>query len=120
MTGRILLIGDDPTLLATRALLLSDLKTMTANSIEAALVMNSQPFDLIIIGQLVTYERVVQLIEFANGLRPEPAVLVVRFPGELNGFPAEIHSTAEMHDPGWFKEHVKEVLFERATGPRSN
>ena len=54
MKQRILLVGEDPHLLATRALLLSEWETETVNSYEAMDKIQTGAFDLVIIGHTVS------------------------------------------------------------------
>jgi hypothetical protein len=110
MIGRILLIGEDPILLSTRAMLLSDWETVITNSLEAAAVMEAQPFDIVIIGQLVTHRRFEELISHARMLDPAPALFAIRYPGECDRLGIEIHQTNSWDNPAWLKERVAELL----------
>ncbi len=56
MKERILLVGEDPTLLV-RAFLLAEWSTEIANAKGALPAMQAQPFDVVIIGQLVSVTR---------------------------------------------------------------
>jgi hypothetical protein len=104
MKERILLVGEDPPLLATRALLLAEWSTEIVNTKESSVAMRTQTFDVVIIGQLVPIAATKELIAESQELNPAPAILAIRFPGEEVDFCVETHTTG-MHDhPGWLRE----------------
>jgi DNA-binding NtrC family response regulator len=112
MNANILLVGDDLSLLTTRAMVLAQWRTEIASSSESLQILSVKPFDVVIIGQLVPAETAKQLIERSKSLDPMPSLLAIRFPGdELNGIAS--YSTAAAISPGWLRDCVSRLLANR-------
>jgi hypothetical protein len=110
MTEKILLIGDDALLIKTRALVLSEWSPVTATSLEAPDVLAKQRFELVIIGQSVSEDRVASLLKQVSSANTHPRLLLLRFPGELNRFMVETHDVQLLLDPRWLRNRVTEIL----------
>ena len=78
MKASILIVGDDPVLLHTRAELLRDWQTVTASSRDAEEAMLARTYDLLIFSQTVQEKVVRSLIDQARRLRPESRILAIR------------------------------------------
>jgi DNA-binding NtrC family response regulator len=78
MKRRILLVGEDPALLETRALLLSAWETSIRDTRSALAAIQSETFDVVIVGQLVTAENARLLISAARKREPVPEILAIR------------------------------------------
>jgi hypothetical protein len=109
MKSRILLVGEDPHLLATRALLLSDWATEISSSKDALSALNEKRFDVVIIGQLVDENNVRALIRAAKSLS-RPKILVIRYPEDMNTFEADVYPVDVGRSPGWLIEWVSQAL----------
>lgn len=106
--ARILLIGEDQNLLATRALLLSDWETETCRASEAKARLASRGFDALIIGQLVEEQSARNLIEVAK--QTGAKVLLIRYPDAMNSFDAETHTQDLNETPAWLIRWTKNAL----------
>ena len=71
MKALILIVGDDPILLRTRAELLRDWQITTASSREAGEVLRSRPYDLVILSQTVQENAGQELNRPGTGTGPE-------------------------------------------------
>ena len=71
MKALILIVGDDPVLLRTRAELLRDWQITTVNSRDAGEALRSRPYDLVILSQTVQETQARSLIAQALELDPE-------------------------------------------------
>ena len=78
MKALILIIGDDPILLRTRAELLRDWQITTVNSRDAGAALRSRPYDLVILSQTVQEAQARSLIAQAQELDPNPRILAIR------------------------------------------
>ena len=106
--ARILLVGEDANLLATRALLLSEWETETCRTNEAKAALNSNRFDGVILGQLVNRQSARELIALAKNV--DARVLLVRYPGEAQGFDSEIHVLDLDESPAWLVRWAKDTF----------
>ncbi|MGC1295322.1 MAG: hypothetical protein WA869_09785 [Alloacidobacterium sp.] len=113
MKERILLVGEDPALLATRAFLLAEWHTKISNTEAALPTMQAEPFDVVIIGQLVPVVETKRLIAEARKLNPAPSILLVRFIGDDIDFGVETHFANSEESPGWLQDCVARLLAER-------
>ena len=118
MKERILLIGEDPTLLATRSLLLSDWETETVNTLQAMKRIEAETFDLVIIGHTVPENSAKMLIGAAKELKSPPEVLVIRSIGENDDLGVETHPNDLWESPAWLRKSVVELLARRKSNPR--
>ncbi len=73
MKERILLVGEDPNLLATRAMLLAEWSTEISDARGALAAMQAELFDVVIIGQLVSVDETRRPIPEANKMNPAPS-----------------------------------------------
>jgi DNA-binding NtrC family response regulator len=119
MLEHILLVGEDPLLLRTRAMLLSDWQVSTGQTREAQELLQSRSFDAVILGQLVPAGKVAELIELSKSLRPAPAILLIRYPEDRTSFDVETHTTDQHQSPGWLRERVAALLKERVAKVRN-
>jgi DNA-binding NtrC family response regulator len=104
---------DDPTLLRTRVYMLEDWQTTTANTTEAEAAIQTQPFDLLIIGQTVPDETATSLIALANTLHPPAATLVIcGIAGSDRHFGTATYRI-ELTNPGGFRSAVARLLNSR-------
>jgi hypothetical protein len=113
MKERILLVGEDPALLLTRAFLLAEWQTEIVNTKAALPAMQAKQFDIVIIGQLVSVIETKRLIAEAAKLNPAPSILVIRFIGEDIDFGVETHFANSEESPGWLQDCVARLLAER-------
>ena len=72
MKASILIVGDDPVLLHTRAELLRDWQIVTANSREAEKAILARTYDLLIFSKTAQEKVVRGLIDQARQLHPNP------------------------------------------------
>jgi CheY-like chemotaxis protein len=104
----ILIVGDDPVLLHTRAELLRDWQTVTANSRDANEALLARTYDLLIFSQTV-HEKVVRgLIDQARQLQPASRILAIRSGEERHvGLPTY---QVELNNPGGLRSAVAKIL----------
>jgi hypothetical protein len=118
MNERVLLVGNDHTVLETRALLLQFLETVKCASSEAKAMFCAQTFDVVVIGQSVEHPYAGWINAAALRLEKPPAIIAIRFPIEELAVSVEVHETNSWKDPGWLKERVTELISERnPSGP---
>jgi hypothetical protein len=110
MNKRILLVGEDPVLLATRAFLLAEWSTEIASAKDAFTVLKAKSFDLLVIGQLVPGQITKKLIAEAKTLKPSPVILAIRFPDEDIDLGVETHTTDSGASPAWFRDCVARLI----------
>jgi hypothetical protein len=104
----ILIVGDDPVLLHTRAELLRDWQIVTANSWEAENAILAQTYDLLIFSQTVEEKVVRGLIDQARQLHPEPRILAIRS-GEERHLGSPTYQV-ELNNPGGLRSAVARIL----------
>jgi hypothetical protein len=109
-TRRLLLVGEDPALLKTRALLLSNWSSTIVSSREAREILARENFALIVFGQLVPLSKTIELIKIAEGLTAPPKVLAIRFPGDADGLGVETHILDTSDKPGWLIDKVAKII----------
>jgi CheY-like chemotaxis protein len=109
----ILIVGDDPVLLHTRAELLRDWQTVTANSWDAQEAMLARKYDLLIFSQTVQETVVRNLIDQALELNPESRILAIRSVEDRHfGSPTY---QVELTNPGGLRSAVARILDHRPT-----
>lgn len=108
MKASILIVGDDPVLLHTRAELLRDWQIVTANSWEAENAMLARTFDLLIFSQTVQEKVAKGLIDQARQLHPEPRILAIRS-GEERHLGSPTYQV-ELNNPGGLRSAVARIL----------
>jgi DNA-binding response OmpR family regulator len=112
--ARILLVGDDPTLLQTRALILKDWETVSSTSAEALSAVHSGSFDIIVVGQTVPTGLALEIISAAEALTPSAHVIAIRFPDDESDLGVETHTTDLGAHPSWLRERVAFLLAKRS------
>ena len=118
MKERILLVGEDPSLLATRALLLSDWETETVNASQGMKRIEAETFDLIIVGHTVPEISAKVLIGAAKDLESPPEVLVIRSFGENDDLGVQTHPSDLWESPAWLRKSVVALLARRKSDPQ--
>jgi hypothetical protein len=104
----ILIVGDDPVLLHTRAELLRDWQIVTANSREAEKAILARTYDLLIFSQTVQEKVVRGLIDRARQTYPESRILAIRSGEERHvGLPTY---QVELNNPGGLRSAVARIL----------
>jgi CheY-like chemotaxis protein len=110
MKERILLVGEDSHLLATRALLLSDWEIETVNSYDAMDRIRAGAFDLVIVGHTIPELGAKMLIWRIKDLRPPPEILAIRIAVGDDDLEVETHISDLYESPGWLRKRVSEIL----------
>jgi DNA-binding response OmpR family regulator len=113
MKALILIIGDDPVLMRTRAELLRDWQIITVNSREAGEALRSRPYDLVILSQTVQEKQARSLISQARKLDPNPRILAIR-----SGDDRQLGSPTyqvDLNNPGGLRSAVARILDHEAT-----
>jgi hypothetical protein len=114
MEERILLVGEDPVLMATRAMLLSDWKTTTADPRQALTTLDAESFDAMILCQTVSNADAEQLIAATRRKQPGAAILAIGPTGKTHlGVRTEAVDLEK--SPAWLRATVAEMLAERST-----
>jgi hypothetical protein len=104
----ILIVGDDPVLLHTRAELLRDWHIVAANSRDAEEAILAQSYDLVIFCQTVQEKVVRSQIDQTLHLHPESRILTIRSAEERHlGSPTY---QVELHNPGGLRSTVAKIL----------
>jgi hypothetical protein len=104
----ILIVGDDPILLHTRAELLRDWHIAAASSREAKEAILARPYELLIFCQTVQEKVVRSLIDQALDLHPECRILTIRSAEERHlGSPSY---QVELTNPGGLRSTVAKIL----------
>jgi hypothetical protein len=104
----ILIVGDDPVLLHTRAELLRDWHIATALSREAGEAMRARKYDLLIFSQTVQEATARTLIAQARELCPNSRILAIRS-GEDRHLESPIYQV-DLCNPGGLRAAVAEIL----------
>jgi hypothetical protein len=108
LKASILIVGDDPVLLHTRAELLRDWQTVTASSWDAQEAMLARKYDLLIFSQTVQEKVVRNLIDQALELNPESRILAIRSVEDRHfGSPTY---QVELTNPGGLRSAVARIL----------
>jgi len=108
MKALILIIGDDPILLRTRAELLRDWQITTVSSRDAEEALRSRPYDLVILSQTVQETQARTLIAQAQELDPNPRILAIR-----SGDDRQLGSPTyqvDLNNPGGLRSAVARIL----------
>ncbi len=108
MKASILIVGDDPVLMHTRAELLRDWQIVTATSWDAKEAILARTYDLLIFSQTVQEKLVRSLIDQARRLCPESRILTIRAAGDRDvGSPTY---QVELNNPGGLRSAVAKIL----------
>jgi DNA-binding response OmpR family regulator len=113
MKERILLVGEDPGLIATRALLLSDWETEKCNAFQAMDRIERKTFDLLIICQSVPDTNAKLLISAAKQQAIPAEILLIRMDRNGQDFGVDVRSHDLWESPAWLRKSVVELLGER-------
>ena len=108
MKALILIVGDDPVLLRTRAELLRDWQITTVNSRDAGEALRSRHYDLVILSQTVHEKQARSLIAQAQELDPNPRILAIR-----SGDDRQLGSPTyqvDLNNPGGLRSAVARIL----------
>jgi DNA-binding response OmpR family regulator len=105
----ILIIGDDPMLLETRADLLRNWRVATATSQDAAESIRSNARDLIIFCQTIPDVAVEELIRRAREINPHVLVLAMSHIGQERNVDAELYEV-QLTDPDRLRRTVARIL----------
>jgi CheY-like chemotaxis protein len=113
MKERILLVGEDSNLIATRALLLSNWETETINAIQATEHIETHAFELLVICQTVSDMNARALIRAAKKLKVPPEILLIRADRSDDDFGVDVHSQDLWESPAWLRNSADELLKRR-------
>jgi CheY-like chemotaxis protein len=108
VTASILIVGDDPVLLHTRAELLRDWQIVTTSSGEAEKAILARTYDLLIFSQTVQEKVLRGLIDQARQLHPESRLLAIRS-GEERLLELPTYQV-ELNNPGGLRSAVARIL----------
>jgi DNA-binding response OmpR family regulator len=109
----ILIIGDDPVLLHTRAELLRDWQITTVSSRDAGDAMRSRQYDLLIFSQTVKETLARNLIAQARELDPHPRILAIRS-AEDRKLESPTYQV-DLNNPGGLRSAVARILARETT-----
>jgi DNA-binding NtrC family response regulator len=113
MKASILIIGDDPVLLRTRAELLRDWQITTVNSRDAGEALRSRSYDLVILSQTVQEAQARRIIAQAAELDPNPRILAIRS-GDDRQLPSATYQV-DLNNPGGLRSAVARILDHETT-----
>jgi DNA-binding response OmpR family regulator len=99
MTAAILIVGDDPALLETRADLLKTWQVSTTTSKDVVEEVRSKLYDVIIFCQTISDERAQTLIKQARELNPSVKALAIHVSGQERDVDADLYEI-QLQDPG--------------------
>jgi DNA-binding NtrC family response regulator len=109
MTAAILIVGDDPALLETRADLLKAWQVSTTTSRHAVEEVRSKFCDLMIFCQTISDETAQTLINQARELNPAVRTLAIHVSGQERDVDAELYEI-ELQNPGRLPSVVARLL----------
>ena len=109
MKATILIVGDDPILLHTRAELLRDWHIAAASSREAKEAILARPYELLIFCQTVQEKVVRSLIDQALQVHPESRILTIRSADEWRHLGSPTYEV-ELNNPGGLRSTVAKIL----------
>jgi DNA-binding response OmpR family regulator len=109
MTAAILIVGDDPALLETRADLLKAWQVSTSTSQYAVEEIRSRAYDLIIFCQTIPDEAARALIHQARDQNPTVKTLATHIPGQERNLDAE-HYEIQLQNPARLQSIVARLL----------
>jgi CheY-like chemotaxis protein len=105
----ILIVGDDPLLLQTRAYLLQDWQVSTTTSKGAVEAIRGKFYDLIIFCQTISADSAQTLIDSARELNHNVSALAIHLPGQAREVDANLYE-AQFHNPGRLRSVVARLL----------
>jgi DNA-binding response OmpR family regulator len=110
LANRILVVGDEPTILASRAVQLAQWNPETTTSERAVSLLEKGDFELVVIGQSVPDQRATELITTLHRVQPSPKLLLIRLPESQTEFGVVTHIVRPALHPAWLLERVREML----------
>jgi DNA-binding NtrC family response regulator len=113
MKALILIIGDDPVLMQTRAELLRDWQITTVSSRDAREALRSRNYNLVILSQTVQETQARSLIAQAQELDSNPRILAIR-----SGDDRQLGSPTyqvDLNNPGGLRSAVARILEHETT-----
>jgi DNA-binding response OmpR family regulator len=119
MKAAILIVGDDPALLETRADLLKAWQVSTTTCKHAAEEIRSKLYDLIIFCQTISDETVQTLINQARELNPTVKTLATHVSGQERDVDAELYEI-QLQDPGRLLSVVARLLQPSSLSPAAD
>jgi len=108
VSSQILIIGDDPVLLHTRAEILRDWQITTVSSRQAAEALLVRNYDLLIFSQTVREPLARKLIAQARDLDPHTRILAI-YAGEDRKLGSSAYEV-DLHNPGGLRLAVERIL----------
>ena len=115
MKALILIIGDDPILMRTRAELLRDWQITTVSSRDAGEALRKRAYDLVILSQTVQEIQARSLIAQVSELAPRTRVLAIRS-GDNRQLGSPTYQV-DLNNPGGLRAAVERILAYEATSP---
>ncbi len=109
MKAAILIVGDDPALLETRAELLKAWQVSTTTSRHAVEEIRSKFFDVMIVCHSISDETARTLIHQARELNPALKTLAICFSGQEREVDAELYEV-QLQNPGRLLSAVARLL----------
>ncbi len=109
MKGEILIVGDDPALLQTRADLLKAWQVSTTTSRRAVEEIRSKVYGLLILCQTIPDETAQALIYRARGFNPTVKTLAIHLSGQERNVEAELYEI-QLQNPGGFLDVVAHIM----------
>jgi DNA-binding response OmpR family regulator len=117
MVAEILIVGDDPMLLQTRADLLNGWQVSTATTKQGIHTVHSAAYDLVIICQTVSDAAAGQLIDEARKMNPNVLALAISQPGHERNLNVELFEV-QLMDPDRLRRVVTHLLQQADSGKR--
>jgi CheY-like chemotaxis protein len=109
VTAAILLVGDEPILLQTRADLLREWQVSTANAERAGDAVRLRAFDLLVFCQTIPDATAQQLIDAARAINPDVQALAIAQAGQARNLNAGLFEVA-LGDPDRLRRAVALLL----------
>jgi CheY-like chemotaxis protein len=109
MVAAILIVGDDPMLLQTRAELLREWQVSTSTSQRAFQAVHAAAYNLLIICQTVSDTTAGQLIDKARQMNPYVVALAISQIGQERNLSVELFEV-QLSDPGRLRRVVTDLL----------
>jgi CheY-like chemotaxis protein len=116
MKAAILIVGDDPVLLETRAELLKAWQVSTTTCQHAVEEIRSQCYDLIIFCQTIPDETAQTMVNQARKLNPSVKALAMHGSGQERDLDAELYET-QLQNPGRLLSVVARLLQPSSLSP---
>ena len=111
MVAAILIVGDDPVLLQTRADLLREWQVSTSTSQQAFQAIRASAFDLLIVCQTVSDNTAAQLIDKAREINPDVQALAIAQVHQERNLNVELFEV-QLNDPDRLRRIVTRLLQE--------